>query len=110
MDAYDAIIIGTGAPWHGPRLGDLSSAAPARATSGRHLMKNEIPVAGSHQAILLVRHGSGHVGVEHRLPGQLDNLYVGDTSVFPSIGAENPALTAMANALRVGEHLLTRLA
>lgn len=35
-----------------------------------------------------------------------DNLYIVDTSVFPSIGAVNPALTAMANALRVGSHLL----
>ena len=34
---------------------------------------------------------------------ELDNLYVADTSVFPSIGAVNPALTAMANALRVGD-------
>ena len=33
---------------------------------------------------------------------QLDNLYVVDTSFFPSIGAVNPALTAMANAIRVG--------
>jgi len=33
-----------------------------------------------------------------------------DTSFFPSIGAVNPALTAMANALRVGEHLLDRMA
>jgi choline dehydrogenase-like flavoprotein len=40
---------------------------------------------------------------------ELDNLYVVDTSVFPSIGAVNPALTAMANALRVGDHLLERL-
>jgi hypothetical protein len=39
----------------------------------------------------------------------LDNLYVVDTSFFPSIGAVNPALTAMANALRVGDHLLSRL-
>lgn len=39
-----------------------------------------------------------------------DNLYVADTSVFPSIGAVNPALTAMAIALRVGDHLLDRLA
>ena len=36
---------------------------------------------------------------------ELDNLYVVDTSFFPSIGAVNPALTAMANAIRVGEHL-----
>ena len=41
---------------------------------------------------------------------ELDNLYVVDTSFFPSIGAVNPALTAMANALRVGEHLRERLA
>jgi choline dehydrogenase-like flavoprotein len=40
---------------------------------------------------------------------ELDNLYVVDTSFFPSIGAVNPALTAMANAVRVGEHLLLRL-
>jgi choline dehydrogenase-like flavoprotein len=40
---------------------------------------------------------------------EVDNLYVVDTSVFPSIGAVNPALTAMANALRVGDHLLERL-
>ena len=38
-----------------------------------------------------------------------DNLYVVDTSFLPSIGAVNPALTAMANALRVGDHLLARL-
>jgi choline dehydrogenase-like flavoprotein len=40
---------------------------------------------------------------------EVDNLYVVDTSFFPSIGAVNPALTAMANAIRVGEHLLDRL-
>ena len=34
---------------------------------------------------------------------ELDNLYVVDTSFFPSIGAVNPALTAMANAIRVGD-------
>jgi choline dehydrogenase-like flavoprotein len=41
---------------------------------------------------------------------ELDNLYVVDTSFFPSIGAVNPALTAIANAIRVGEHLAARLA
>jgi choline dehydrogenase-like flavoprotein len=40
---------------------------------------------------------------------ELDNLYVVDTSFFPSIGAMNPALTAIANAIRVGEHLLSRM-
>ncbi len=36
----------------------------------------------------------------------LDNLYVVDTSFFPSAAAVNPSLTAMANALRVGDHLI----
>jgi choline dehydrogenase-like flavoprotein len=40
---------------------------------------------------------------------ELDNLYVVDTSFFPSIGAVNPSLTAIANSLRVGDHLLERL-
>ena len=40
----------------------------------------------------------------------LDNLYVVDGSFFPSSAAVNPALTIMANALRVGDHLLERLA
>jgi choline dehydrogenase-like flavoprotein len=40
---------------------------------------------------------------------ELDNLYVADTSCFPSIGAVNPALTAIANGIRVGEHIAERL-
>jgi len=39
----------------------------------------------------------------------LENLYVVDGSFFPSSAAVNPALTIMANALRVGDHLLARL-
>jgi choline dehydrogenase-like flavoprotein len=39
----------------------------------------------------------------------LDNLYVVDGSFFVSSGAVNPALTIMANALRVGDHLSERL-
>ena len=34
---------------------------------------------------------------------ELDNLYVADASFFPSIGAVNPTLTIVANALRVAE-------
>src|SRR5438477_9009472 len=40
---------------------------------------------------------------------EVDNLYVVDASFFPSSGAVNPALTIMANALRVGDHLIDRL-
>lgn len=39
----------------------------------------------------------------------VDNLYIVDGSFFPSSAAVNPTLTIMANALRVGEHLLERL-
>ncbi|MBM4261736.1 MAG: GMC family oxidoreductase [Deltaproteobacteria bacterium] len=39
----------------------------------------------------------------------LDNLYVVDGSFFVSSGAVNPALTIMANALRVGQHIIERI-
>ena len=39
----------------------------------------------------------------------VDNLYVVDGSFFCSSAAVNPALTIIANALRVGEHLTQRL-
>jgi choline dehydrogenase-like flavoprotein len=75
-------------------------------------MKNEIEIGGvAHQA------GTCRFGTDPRTSvldtnckaHELDNLYVVDTSFFPSIGAVNPALTAMANALRVGDHLLERI-
>jgi choline dehydrogenase-like flavoprotein len=75
-------------------------------------LKNEIPVAGcAHQA------GTCRFGADPATSvlnadcraHELDNLYVVDTSFFPSIGAVNPALTAMANAQRVGHHLLERM-
>jgi choline dehydrogenase-like flavoprotein len=40
---------------------------------------------------------------------EVGNLYVVDGSFFPSSAAVNPALTIMANALRVGDHLIGRL-
>lgn len=40
---------------------------------------------------------------------ELDNLYVADASFFPSIGAVNPTLTIIANALRVAAHIQQRL-
>jgi choline dehydrogenase-like flavoprotein len=83
-----------------------------------HLIPNslylakQIPIAGvAHQA------GTCRFGLDPKTSvldvnckaHELDNLYVVDTSFFPSIGAVNPSLTAMANALRVGDHLLERL-
>ncbi|MGO8940212.1 MAG: GMC oxidoreductase, partial [Mycobacterium sp.] len=75
-------------------------------------MDMNIPIAGcAHQA------GTCRFGTDPAssvLDGNckahgLDNLYVVDTSFFPSIGAVNPALTTIANAIRVGEHLLERM-
>jgi len=75
-------------------------------------MKNEIPVAGCAHQAGTCRFGADPatsvLDVDCRAH-ELDNLYVVDTSFFPSIGAVNPALTAMANALRVGDHLLQRI-
>jgi choline dehydrogenase-like flavoprotein len=39
----------------------------------------------------------------------IDNLYVVDSSFFPSNASVSPALTIIANALRVGNHLIERL-
>lgn len=74
--------------------------------------KTSIPIAGvAHQA------GTCRFGKDpktsvldiHCKAHELENLYVVDTSFFPSIGAVNPSLTAIANALRVGDHLLQQL-
>jgi choline dehydrogenase-like flavoprotein len=40
---------------------------------------------------------------------ELDNLYVADASFFPSIGAVNPTLTIIANALRVADRIGERM-
>lgn len=38
----------------------------------------------------------------------LENLYIVDSSFFPSSGGTNPALTIAANALRVADHLISK--
>jgi choline dehydrogenase-like flavoprotein len=75
-------------------------------------MNMSIPIAGcAHQAgTVRFGHDPQTSALDPNCKAhELDNLYVVDTSFFPSIGAVNPALTAMANAIRVGEHLLERL-
>jgi choline dehydrogenase-like flavoprotein len=75
-------------------------------------MKNDVPLAGCAHQAGTVRFGTNpatSVLDTDCKAHELDNLYVVDTSFFPSIGAVNPALTAMANALRVGDHLIARL-
>jgi choline dehydrogenase-like flavoprotein len=71
-----------------------------------------IPLAGVAHQVGTVRFGNdpstSALDVNCRAH-DVDNLYVVDGSFFCSSGAVNPALTIMANALRVGEHLLKRL-
>src|SRR5205823_4796533 len=90
MDDYDVIIVGTGA---------------GGGTLARHL-------APSGKRILLIERGDWLPREPSNWLAQdvlVDNLDVVDTSVFPSIGAVNPALTAMANSLRVEHHVLERI-
>jgi choline dehydrogenase-like flavoprotein len=77
------------------------------------LIKDErIPIAGVAHQCGTVRFGTdpatSALDVNCKAH-DLDNLYVVDTSFFPSSSAVNPALTAIANSLRVGDHLLERL-
>ncbi len=73
---------------------------------------NRIPLAGvAHQ------NGTIRFGNDPRTSAldpfckswDVDNLYVVDGSFFLSSAAVNPALTIMANALRVADHLHARL-
>jgi choline dehydrogenase-like flavoprotein len=91
---------------------NLLGMSPHHLIPRQPYLKNAIPIAGvAHQA------GTCRFGKDPKTSvldvnckaHELDNLYVVDTSFFVSIGAVNPALTAMANAIRVGEHLAERL-
>ncbi len=71
-----------------------------------------IPLAGvAHQngTVRFGRDAKTSVLDAHCRSHEVDNLYVVDGSFFPSSSAVNPALTIMANALRVAAHLEERL-
>ncbi|MBA5867757.1 MAG: FAD-binding protein [Nitrospira sp. CR1.3] len=72
----------------------------------------KIPIAGTAHQCGTVRFGHDprtSVLDVHCKAHDLDNLYVVDASFFVSSSAVNPSLTIIANALRVGDHLLERL-
>ncbi len=88
-----------------------AGAHPKLLDRSLYLGKN-IPVSGTaHQA------GTARFGTDPAASvldvnckaHDLDNLYLADASFFPSIGAVNPTLTIIANALRVADHLKQRL-
>ena len=76
------------------------------------VLSQQIPLAGIAHNCGTVRFGTDPTRSALDLnckSHDLDNLYVVDTSFFPSSSAVNPGLTTIANALRVGDHLLERL-
>ena len=78
---------------------------------GIYLRKN-IPISGTAHQVGTLRFGTDaaiSVLDIHCKTHEIDNLYVVDGSFFPSSGAVNPSLTIMANALRVGDHLIERM-
>jgi choline dehydrogenase-like flavoprotein len=90
----------------------VASAHPVLLERSLYLGKN-IPISGTaHQA------GTARFGVDPATSvldvdckaHELDNLYIADASFFPSIGAVNPTLTIVANALRVADRIAERLA
>jgi len=93
--------------------GLLADAGAHTAMMDRKLyLGKDIPIGGTaHQA------GTVRFGVDPATSvldvnckaHELDNLYVTDASFFPSIGAVNPTLTIVANALRVADKIGERL-
>ncbi|MBW6479656.1 MAG: GMC family oxidoreductase [Bacteroidales bacterium] len=83
-----------------------------------HLLPNnlylgkKIPIAGTAHQCGTIRFGndpkSSALNTWCRAH-EVENLYVVDGSFFPSSSAVNPALTIMANALRVGDHLISEV-
>ncbi len=91
-------------------LQDIDFAAAPRATTGYFEAKMPMHSLG-HQV------GTCKFGEDPKTSvldlncraHDVDNLYVVDGSFFVSSGAVNPTLTIVANALRVGDHLLELL-
>jgi choline dehydrogenase-like flavoprotein len=83
-----------------------------------HLLPNniylgkKIPIAGTAHQCGTIRFGNdpetSALNINCRAH-EVQNLYVVDGSFFPSSSAVNPALTIMANALRVGDHLINEV-
>jgi choline dehydrogenase-like flavoprotein len=91
----------------------LSKLGMVNMTTARslYLHKTFDAAATAHQA------GTARFGTDpatsvldvHCKAHDLDNLYVVDSGFMPSIGAVNPTLTIIANALRVGDHIAERI-
>ncbi len=91
-------------------LGDLG--CQNRLIPCSFYLGKQIPLAGVAHQVGTCRFGTdsdSSVLDVHCKAHDVDNLYVVDGSFFASNTGVNPALTIMANALRVGDHLVDRL-
>ena len=73
---------------------------------------NDIPIGGTAHQAGTARFGADPASSVLDLDckaHELDNFYIADASFFPSIGAVNPTLTIIANALRVADQIKERL-
>lgn len=74
---------------------------------------HDVPIGGTAHQAGTMRFGpdpaSAVLDLNCKVHG-VDNLYVADASFFPSIGAVNPTLTIIANAIRVADGIRARLA
>jgi choline dehydrogenase-like flavoprotein len=88
-----------------------ADAHPVLLERNLYLGKN-IPIGGTAHQAGTARFGTDPAASVLDLDckaHELDNLYVTDASFFPSIGAVNPTLTIVANALRVADIIKQRL-
>ena len=75
-------------------------------------LNQKIPIAGTAHQNGTIRFGNDPMTSALDInckSHDIDNLYVVDGSFFVSCGSVNPALTIIANALGIGDHLLKRL-
>jgi choline dehydrogenase-like flavoprotein len=88
-----------------------AGAHPLLMQRSLYLGKN-IPIGGTAHQAGTARFGSDPTTSVLDLDckaHEVDNLYLADASFFPSIGAVNPTLTIIANALRVADRIKERL-
>ncbi|MFF2130641.1 GMC oxidoreductase [Streptomyces olivochromogenes] len=101
-------IHGEAPRWAGAACPDMPFEVLAHHAVDFWLCGEDLPTPDNR--VTLDRDGGIHLALDVDCKAHdLDNLYVVDTSFFPSIGAVNPSLTAIANALRVGDRIADRL-
>lgn len=102
FEAYTKVLFEEGLRSPKYRLGRIDEAGEWRRTvsSAAHHLGTARMASGP-------RHGV--VDKNQKVFG-MSNLFVGDGSVFPTVGAVNPSLTIVALGLRLGDHLLREVA